>query len=207
MEHHPTTQVLLFWSFLLWPQRICYSETNCLENNLVFSIVPVTFKKKKVLNSSHSSAAVNLILVPVFLTGVPLRNAASVSANWHIRKRKRWLVNGFAADLVEYRERILGDQDWKDNERQKRGTETDAQQHDETPQSTCWQKTNQPNKWQNSTVSTKLFSILLKTCMRNWHSLGWYCSLHVCSGWGPSWKQKGKAVLVNRPLNTGQLAM
>lgn len=60
-------------------QQICYSETKCLENNLVFSIVPVTFTKKKVLNSSHSSSGVNLILVPEFLIGVPLRNAASVS--------------------------------------------------------------------------------------------------------------------------------
>lgn len=38
------------------------------------------FIKKKVLNSSHSSSGVNLILPPAFLTGVPLRNAASVAA-------------------------------------------------------------------------------------------------------------------------------
>lgn len=48
--------------------------------------------------------------------------------------------------MVEYREKIPGDLDWKDNERQKRGTEMDAQQCDETLQSTCWRKTNQPTK-------------------------------------------------------------
>lgn len=79
MEHHPSTHVLLFWSFFLGPQQICYSETNSQEGKLVLSIVPITFKRKEFLNSSNSSG-VNVILVPAFLIGVPLRNAASVSA-------------------------------------------------------------------------------------------------------------------------------
>lgn len=41
--------------------------------------MPITFKKKKLLNSCNSSG-VNLILVPAFLIGVPLKDAASVSA-------------------------------------------------------------------------------------------------------------------------------
>lgn len=60
-------------------QQVCYSETSSLEGKLVLSVVPVTFEKKELLNSSNSSG-VNLILVPAFLIGVPLRNAASVSA-------------------------------------------------------------------------------------------------------------------------------
>lgn len=79
MDHRPSTRILLFWSFFLAPQQVCYSETNCLEGKLIVSTVPIMFKKKELLNSSNSSG-VNLILVPALLVGVPLRSAASGSA-------------------------------------------------------------------------------------------------------------------------------
>lgn len=193
-SHHLGFAVL---ELLLWPQQRYYSAANCLENNWLFSIVPVTFKKKVVLNSSHSSG-VNLILVPVFLIEVPLRNAASLAAqrNWPTRKGKRCLLSGFAADVVEYRGRIT---------KGKRELQN-------------WMPKNMMNlikvhvggklsNQQNPAVSHKLVSVLLKMRMGSWHSLGWFFSLHVCSGWDPSWKQKRKSILVNRPLSSGQLAM
>lgn len=51
----------------------------------------IIFKKKEVL-SSFSSSAVNLILVPAFLVGMPLRNAASVSAEKVTHKEEQKLA-------------------------------------------------------------------------------------------------------------------
>lgn len=46
MEHHPSSHVLLFWSFFLGPQQICYSETSSLEGKLALPQCPLRLKRR-----------------------------------------------------------------------------------------------------------------------------------------------------------------